>query len=214
MKQNELYKINNFFSPKDNNFIKFIRTLKKKNLICHTTKIENINEILKSKYLKINNGDYKYSYPQSKNSFANYKKSISLFYFTGISDQKIFSCPENWYKFFLFKPASVCIIFKKNKISKNLISRENILNEWNNMKDKKTLFFNVEILSTENIHTSLIDNFCLTYEINGEFIFKKFLNTEEEINEMIKIIDIIKNLNNNQPTFLEKFVKEWIKNNE
>lgn len=88
----------------------------------HRTSIEGYRGIKKSGKILSNNGQFPYTYPQSRFYFASSKSYISLFDFSSVRYQDLISIHHTWGGFFFDQnPVTIVLRLDKEQLSDKLI---------------------------------------------------------------------------------------------
>lgn len=99
---------------------KLIPTLRKGPF--HCTSIDGLSSIMKTRTILPNDGNRPFTFGQSENSYAVYKKAISLFDFNDY-DTNVIECElrKCW---FIHKPVTMIILLDRDKTSSDIIPNE------------------------------------------------------------------------------------------
>lgn len=151
-----------------------------KGYILHCTSLENYSLICKNGYIKINNGNFPYTWEQTKGSCVHKIGGIALLDF-GIPENKLFFVTNEkefiypWEAILLcHDPLTIIIKINRNKLYNKILS-------WKEIKektDKCLLIPYSEVCSLEPISTSLFESVVLVSSLTQfneiTFVLEKY----------------------------------------
>ncbi|MCK5058854.1 MAG: hypothetical protein KAT34_19560 [Candidatus Aminicenantes bacterium] len=176
----------------------------------HCTSIENYYKIVEDGFLRPNEGQFNFTFPQSENSFGYSKGCISLFDFESTREEYAISQHMKWRGFFIcWKPATILLNFCHQFCKDKLIPNSSRPRPGDKNKNYKNAIPYVEVWYPEPIPVKAIQNriiVCPGKDINGKIYFRQYdkddLSNFE--NDLVSIINEERNLKRKKGTVSPK----------
>lgn len=159
--------------------------------ILHRTGIQGYRGIQREGHIIANQGQYPYSYPQSRTYFAHSKGYISLFDFESAEEEDCISIHHTWGHFFCdHKPVTIVLRLDREALKPDLIP--NSAAPRLGCDGYKGYIPYVEVWFPKPIPVSAVESYIITFEDRRvpEFIFEEFTSERfEEFKETLSQIE-------------------------